>query len=588
MNVHHFIQLARKHHLEGNFVQAEHVYRKILKKQPNNAGAYYELGNVLQDKGQLKEAMLCYKKTITFDPKFSGSYNNLGNVLRKSGRFEEAIYYYQQAIALAPNCAGSYYNLAQAIHDNGNLEEAITYYQKALQIDPTIANAYYSLGKALKELGVLEEAVACYHKALKLNPNHVYAYNNILLLMNYTSRYDSQTIFSEHRRFAKQIAEPLYPHLFHYTNDRSPSRRLKVGYVSPDFRIHSVNYFIWPVLASHTHDRLEIFCYSDVNAPDNVTERLQGYADHWRNIAGMQDHEVAELVLKDGIDILVDLAGHTGNNRMLLFARKPAPVQVSWLGYPNTTGLSTIDYRIVDPYTDPHGLTDLFCTEKLLRLPESFLCYLPDQNSPDVGPLPAVASGYTTFGSFNIFTKVTEEVLALWSDVLKNVPHSHLVLKTKSFFDKQICERVMKTFGQNGIHSGRVELLGHEEHFLSHLSLYNRIDIGLDTFPYSGTTTTCEALWMGVPVITLAGNRHASRVGVSLLSNTGLTDLIAKTRDEYVDIAVNLAADTQRLQKLRENLRPMMKKSPLTDAKRFTENLENSYRYMWEMWCQSA
>jgi protein O-GlcNAc transferase len=587
MNIQHLIHLARKHHMEGNFVKAEHVYRKILKKQPINAGAYYELGNVLQDQGQLNEALLCYKKTITIDPTFSGSYNNLRNVLRQSGRLEEAICYYQKAIALSPNFAGSYYNLAQAIHDNGNLEEAITYYQKALQIDPSIANAYYSLGKALKEIGALEDAVACYRKALQIDPNHVYAYNNILLLMNYSSHYDAQTIFSEHLRFARQITEPLCPRFFRYANDRSPSRRLRIGYVSPDFRRHSVNYFIMPVLASHRHERYELFCYSDVLIPDHVTERLQGHADHWRTIADMQDHEVAELVLQDGIDILVDLAGHTGNNRMLLFARKPAPVQVSWLGYPNTTGLSTIDYRIVDPYTDPQGLTDPFYTEKLLRLPESFLCYLPDENSPDVGPLPAIASGHITFGSFNIFTKVTEEVLALWSDVLKKIPHAHIVLKTKSFADKQIRERVMKTFEQNGIHSERVELLGHEEHFLKHLSLYNRIDIGLDTFPYNGTTTTCEAMWMGLPVITLAGNKHASRVGVSLLSNVGLTDLIAKTRDEYVDIAVNLAADTRRLQKLRENLRIMMGNSPLTDTKRFTENVENSYRYMWEIWCTS-
>ena len=342
------------------------------------------------------------------------------------------------------------------------------------------------------------------------------------------------------------------------------------------------------MLASHTHERFEIFCYSDVLAPDNVTERLQGYADRWHNIADMQDEEVAELVLKDGIDILVDLAGHTGNNRMLLFARKPAPVQVSWLGYPNTTGLSTMDYRFVDPYTDPHGLTDPFYTEKLLRLPESFLCYLPDENSPDVGYLPETVSGHITFGSFNIFTKMTEEVLALWADILKNIPNARLLLKTKSFSDKQICAKVMKIFSQKGIYSERVELLGHQEHFLKHLSLYNRIDIGLDTFPYNGTTTTCEALWMGVPVITLAGNNHASRVGVSLLTNTGLEDLIAKTHDEYVDIAVNLAADTRRLQKLRRNLRPMMKNSPLTDAKRFTDNLENSYRHMWEMWCTSV
>jgi predicted O-linked N-acetylglucosamine transferase (SPINDLY family) len=294
------------------------------------------------------------------------------------------------------------------------------------------------------------------------------------------------------------------------------------------------------------------------------------------------------MIRKDGIDILIDLAGHTGYNRMLLFARKPAPVQVSWLGYPNTTGLKTVDYRIVDGYTDPPGLTDPFYTEELIRLPHSFLCYLPDNNSPAVGTLPGTAAGHITFGSFNFFAKVSPEVVGCWAELLKAVPASRILLKTKSLSDKPTREYAMEMFTQKGIESERIELLSYEHSYRGHLDIYNRIDIGLDTFPYNGTTTTCEAIWMGVPVITLAGDRHASRVGVSLLSNIGLPELIAKTEDEYIDIAVKLATDIGRLQVLRQRTRYMMTHSPLSDAKSFTAHLEDCYQRMWEKWCAAA
>ena len=464
-------------------------------------------------------------------------------------------------------------------------DEAIVNYQKALQINPEFAKAYNGLGHVFHEKGQLDEAEAYYRRAIQIDPENLHSYEGLLFQMLYTSKYDSRTVFQEHLRFAKLFAEPFSSFISPHTNGCLPDRRLRIGYVSPDFRRHSVKYFLEPVLSSHNHERFEVFCYSDVLIPDNVTERLRGYADQWRNIAGVPDQQVAELVQKDEIDILIDLAGHTGYNRMLVFARKPAPVQVSWLGYANTTGLSTIDYRIVDKHTDPTGLTDQYYTEKLIRMPQCFVCYMPDKDSPDAGDLPALKSGYITFGSLNIFAKISSEVIGLWCKILKAVPDSHLLVKTRSLTDQSTREYALRMFTQRGIGPERIRLMSYEPSYRGHLDIYNHIDIGLDPFPYNGTTTTCEALWMGVPVVTLAGNTHASRVGASLLSNVGLSDLIADTQDKYLQITLNLAGDLKKLQELRRNLREMMMRSPLTDAEGFTRYLEDCYRSIWGKWC---
>jgi predicted O-linked N-acetylglucosamine transferase (SPINDLY family) len=402
--------------------------------------------------------------------------------------------------------------------------------------------------------------------------------------MNYNSRHNPQDIFSEHLAFAKKFAEPLSSAVSLHTNERNPNRRLRIGYCSPDFRRHAVAYFIEPVLAAHNGEHFEIFCYSLVRIQDEVTKRIQGQTDQWRSMAGMSDEDAAELIRKEGIDILVDLAGHTAGNRILLFARKPAPVQVSWIGYFATTGLSTMDYKIVDGYTDPTGKTEQFYTEKLIRMPESFLCYLPDRESPEVRPLPALSAGHVTFGSFNNFAKVTPEVFTLWARVLQELPGSRLILKGSSFSDETTRQYARNMFQERGISAERITLQSWDpspKHFAS----YHQVDIGLDTFPFNGATTTCEAMWMGVPVITLEGTAYHSRAGVSLLSNVGLPELIATTEDEYTGIAVHLASDIEKLDLLRKGLRDRMSHSPLTDAERFTANLELCYRKMWEDWC---
>jgi predicted O-linked N-acetylglucosamine transferase (SPINDLY family) len=568
----------------GNVREAEHIFRNILKVQPNNVSALHFVGVICYQRKEYDLAITYIKKALQFGPDYIDAYNNLGSVLQEIGRFDEAVACYKKALELNPRFVRAYNNLANAFKEKWQLDEAILNYRKAIQLSPDLAEPYNGLANALQDQGKLEEAEECYRHALKLKPLFTY-YDNLLMMMNYGSRHEAGAVFSDHLKFAQQFEAPLALAIVPHRNDCSSARRLRIGYVSPDFRRHSVNYFIEPVLASHNRDRFEVFCYSDVLRPDNVTERMQSYVDHWHDIKGIPDEKAAELIRKDGIDILVDLAGHTANNRLLLFARKPAPVQVSWIGYPNTTGLSTIDYRVVDSYTDPPGLTDPFYTEKLVRLPESFLCYLPDKDSPAVGDLPAMKSGYVTFGSFNYFPKVSPEAAELWAKILKAVAGSRLILKTRNFADSATRQYAIEMFIRQGVATERIELLSMKTSVEEHLNTYNRIDIALDTFPYNGTTTTFEALWMGVPVITFAGNIHASRVGKSLLTNMGLPELVSGTFEEYVSIAVNLAYDLKRLQAFREGLRDKMSHSPLTDAKRFIVNLETCYRTMWEQRC---
>lgn len=570
------------------------IKRKQLKKRRNlparselnnqEAARLCDKGAILQGKGLIDAAIVHYQKALELDPNHAIALYNLASVYHKKGQLERAMINYQKSLRLHPNSYACN-NLGVILQERGELNEAITFYKNALKLDPKYDNAYANLGSALLETGQLDEAESCCRTANQQNPDNLVPHENLLNIMLYRSQYDAQTVFFEHLNFAKKFADPLSLAVSPYTNERTPSRRLKIGYISPDFRKHSVAYFIEPILASHNKDHFEVFCYSDVIKRDEVTWRLRGYAEHWEDISGLPDGRAAELISKDGVDILVDLAGHTAHNRLLVFARKPAPVQVSWIGYPATTGLSAMDYKIVDGYTDPPGPTERLYTEKLIHLPQSFLCYLPDKDSPRVESLPALKAGYITFVSFNNFIKVSSEVILLWAKILRAIPKSRLVMKAKSLSDKKVCNHVINMFAKEGISTERIKLLPQKPSTKEHLSLYNKADIGLDTFPYNGATTTCEALWMGVPVITLAGKTHASRVGTSLLSNVGIPEFIAKTYDEYLSVAVNLAGDLKRLQTLHESLRDMMERSPLTDAKKFIINLETSYRSIWEKWC---
>ncbi|MDQ7787566.1 MAG: tetratricopeptide repeat protein [Thermodesulfovibrionales bacterium] len=606
----------------GRFDDAILHYQKALQLNPEHFEAYHNLGNVFQRKNQINEAIAYYQEALKRNPNLADAYYNLGTISHDRKYFNEAILFYQKALQLNPNLDDACYMLGSLYADKEQLDEAIAYYLRSLQINPTLAKAHNGLGivlqkknemngaiehyrqaltlmpdfieatvnigNALRDYGRSEEAESWYRRALSIASDCTFCYDNLFFLMLYHDRYDSMTVFSEHLHFAKQCAEPLSCDIIPHSSVKNPDRILKIGYVSPDFRKHSVSYFIEPVLAAHNKENFQIFCYSDVSRADDVTERLRQYAGQWHSIAGMSDQQVADLIRNDGIDILVDLAGHTANNRLLVFARKPAPVQVNWIGYPATTGLSSMDYKIVDSYTDPPGLTGHLYTEKLIRMPESFLCYLPEKESPEVSPLPALSAGHLTFGSFNNFSKVTHKGIELWAEILDSVPNSKLIMKANSLGDKSTSNKVMDIFSQNGIEENRIELHSGILSSRLHLDFYNRVDIGLDTFPYNGTTTTCEALWMGVPVITLAGKTHAARVGASLLSNVGLAEFVAKTHEEYAAIAVNLSKDLEKLVYLRNTLRKTMASSVLTNANRFANNLETMYRDIWRRWCETS
>ena len=561
-------------------------FKKALNLNPNLLHAYNYIGNALQERKQFDEAITYYQKAIQINPDDPTAYMNLGILYQNIKQHDESIIHFKKVIELHPNLSIAYDYMGLSLALQGKIEQAYESYQSSLHLNPKSIMSLVNLGNLTARQGHLEEAEGLYKRAMQANPYRSEPYGALLMNMLYNPRYDTQTIYSEHCRIANMFAEPLSVNIKQHLNECTSNRTLRIGYVSPNFNRHPVAFFIEPVIAFHNRKKFEVFCYSDVQISDEITERIISSVDHWRNIDNISDESADILIRKDKIDILIDLAGHTANNRLLLFARKPAPVQATYMGYPGTTGLSTIDYKIVDKYTDPLGTTEQYYSEKLIRLPNSFVCYQPDKYSPIVNILPALANRYVTFGSCNNLSKISNEVFVTWGRILKTLPNARLILKDLSFADIATCYSVKKMFAEKEIDPERITLETWEKS-PKHLEVYNRIDIALDPFPFNGLTTSCEAMWMGVPIVTFAGIAYASRAGVSLLSNVGLKELVAKTSDEYISIAVNLAKDLKRLQSLRVHLRDMMTCSPLCDAKRFTENLEICYRTMWETWCNS-
>ena len=571
---------------QQRFTEALACYERALAIKPDIPGIHYNCGLALQALDRSAEAVEKFQQAIAANPNYAPAHNGLGTALRHSGRIEDALCAYRRALALQPDFADVHCNLATVWQTQGKLHEAVTSYEKALALQPDSAYAHGGLAVVLKDQGRLDEALQHFARALELDPWLAETRNSLLFSMNYVSGLRPEEVYAAHVEFGRRHEAPLrevasLPH----ANIPDTERRLRIGYVSGDFRYHSVASFLEPVLAQHDRARFEVYCYSCSSSADDMTRRLQGYADCWRHIAGMSDEEAAQRIRDDRIDILVDLAGHTANNRLLTFARKPAPVQVAYLGYPNTTGLTTMDYRLTDAHADPVGCTEHLYTERLVRLPRVFLCYRPTEGAPPLVPPPVLKTGQLTFGSFNALSKITPEVVACWSRILRALPKARLILKNASLRDEATCRRYLDLFSREGIAPERLELLSWTASASGHLALYWRVDIALDPFPYNGTTTTCEALWMGVPVITLAGSRHAGRVGVSLLTQVGLEDLIAQSEADYLALAVRLAADPERLTRLRSGLRERVAASPLCDAAAFARDVEAAYRTMWRDWC---
>ncbi len=569
---------------KGQLDEAIAACRQAIALRPGYPEAHSNLGIALRDKGQLDEAITAYRQAITLKPNFPEAHSNLGTALRDKGQLDEAIAACRQAITLRPGYPEAHINLGNALRDNRQLDEAIAAYRQAITLRPNDAEAYNNLGTAWSDAGQLDEAVAAYRQAVARAPDNAGIHSNLVYTMHFHPAYDAQTVAEEHGRWNLHHAEPLKKFIQPHNNDRSPDRRLRIGYVSPDFREHPVGRFLRPLLEHHDHWNFEIVCYAQVLVPDAITQRLRSYADGWRGIVGLSDTQAADLIRRDRLDILVDLTMHMAHNRLLVFACKPAPVQVTYLAYCSTTGLQTMDYRLSDPYLDPPGGDESFYTEQTIRLPETYWCYQPNIAPREVGPLPVLQLGHITFGCLNNFCKVSEPTLAAWAKLLRAVPNSELLLHAYKGSHRQ---RLQARLERDGVVPKRVRFAGFmpaEKYF----ALYRQIDIALDTFPYGGGTTTCDALWMGVPVVSLVGKTAVGRGGLSILSNVGLPELAARSEQEYVAIAAALANDLPRLSRLRATLRHQMEQSPLMDAPRFARHVEAAYRQMWHTWCRSA
>lgn len=576
---------AVERHRAGDLECAAVAYREILSVTPTHPGALHLLGVINGQQGNHWTALELIQQALQHDPLSAEAHHNLGFNLERLGDFVQASESYERALALKPDYPEACNNLGNVRGELGRWSEAIEQYRRVLSLKPDHAPAYNNLGIALLNQRRIDEAVAAYRRALELDPAHSAAYSNLLFALNHDPRVDHDQLFAEHKLWAAAHACPLESRRTDYANAREAGRRLRIGYVSGDFCQHSVSAFFEALLEGHDGRQIETFCYANHHRVDDLTRRLEGKSGHWSAITGDSDVVAAERIRGDRIDILVDLSGHTARNRLKLFALKPAPIQVTWLGYPNTTGLDAIDYRITDDMADPKGRADRLHSERLVRLKRCFLCYRPPEHAPAIGTLAAHAAGHVTFGSFNNLTKVTSDVVRTWARILRLVPDSRLFLKARQLADKEVREEFASRFAADGVGRDRLQLSPIVVSKQEHLGTYRRCDIALDTFPYNGATTTCEALWMGVPVVSLAGDRHAGRVGASLLKAVALDDLVAANEDAYVSRAVALANDLDGVSALRAGLRERMRRSELCDGAAFAAAMETAYREMWLAWC---
>ncbi|MHC1696598.1 MAG: tetratricopeptide repeat protein [Geobacteraceae bacterium] len=566
----------------GKAAEAEACYRRALQLIPDAALTHFNLGNALRDQGRLDEAVISFQRALELSPASPAMYNNLGNTLRDLRKGDEAQQVFRTALQRDPENVEALVNLGNGLKEAGRFEEAISTYERALLLRPEMQEAHYNLGTAFQDQCRMAEAVACFRRTLELKPDHTVAHSNLLMNLQYDSDLSPEELLREScawedRQLAgiTQMPPPATP--------RDPERRLRIGYVSGDLRRHPVGYFLDGVLASHDREHFEVFCYANQSFGDDLSDRLRHNADCWHEIFGWSDTAVAELIRDDAIDVLIDLSGHTARNRLLVFGRKPAPVQATWAGYVGTTGLSAMDYLISDPRETPEG-TDHWYRESVLRLPDCYVCYAPPEYAPPVGPLPARKNGFITFGCFNNLAKINQPVMDLWIRLLQKIPNARLVLATKALGDSTVSSHFRQIFAGGGV-AERVGFSGRVPH-PELLARYGEIDLALDPFPYSGGLTTLEGLWMGVPALTLGGDRFASRHSLSHLTAAGLPEFIVADQPAYLAKAVSLTHDLAHLESIRSGLRERMKSSPLCDARRFTRNLEEAYRSMWRRWCE--
>jgi protein O-GlcNAc transferase len=575
--------LGFAYHTVGNWDAAITHLHRALSLNTAWAEGHELLGLVFAEKGNYQQAAEAFEKVVRLNPQNADALNNLGTTLRPIGRVEEAAAHLRAALVLRPESAEIRYNLAATLLDAGQTDLALDNFQRAVALKPDAVYLYHGLGNALLASGRAPEAVDCFRHGLKLDPSQDRIHSSLLMALHYTdsANHDPQSLFQEHRAFEKiHVPSPTTPRPKPYAS--SPGRRLRIGYFSPDFRRHSVAFFIEPILSHHDKNHFDIVCYADVATPDAITARFSYMVSLWRNVHGQTDAQVAQQVHADQIDILIDLAGHTGGGRPRLFGLKPAPVQISYLGYPNTTGLESIDYRLTDRIADPPGDADLYHVEKLVRLDPVFLCYQPPIDAPQVTAPPAAQNGFVTFGSFNNLAKITPATVQLWSKLIRAVPRSRLLLKARGLQNVALSHALADSFHAQGIDRDRLFFQGHTTQLSDHLACYGQLDIALDPVAYNGTTTTCEALWMGVPVITLAGQTHRSRIGATLLSSVGHREWIAGNSEEFMRLGISLVSDPEHMKNIRRHLRHQLRAGPITDGQGFTRGYEIALQQIWQ------
>jgi len=571
--------LGTAQHHRKQFNEAIASFQKALSIAPDNAEVHGNLGAALQAKGLLREAESAYREAVGLDPGMAQVHSNLGIVFKDQGRFNDAIASHQQALALNPNDATFHNSLGIALKAQGRLDDAVASYNAAIALDPDNADAWGNLGSACTDIGDLDGAVAHYKKALAIRPDHPSAANNYLHILLYLPGLTNDALFKTCRQTAALGPSPAKTPAPVPAIPLASGKKLRIGYVSSDFRAHPVGHNVTQLLGNHDHERFEIFCYAQLTQPDEISEQFMRYADHWRATIGLTDAQVAERIRDDGIHIMVYLGGHFDNNRLSIATHRPAPVQVAMHGG-TTTGLDEMDFWLTDAILHPPQTEELF-SENLLRLP-AFYNYPKDDAAPPLSTLPAENNGFITFCSFNKPCKINGTVLDLWSEVLRAVPDSRLMLKFKNHWGiPSIRQPVLDRLGANGIAPEQIILISTDDSFHDHLGHYADADIALDPFPFNGATTTYQALWMGVPVISLMGERFISRAGASISTHAGLGELVADTPEEYVQKAIALAADQPRLKELRTSLRGRVGTSPLSDGPAYASNVEKAFRDMW-------
>jgi protein O-GlcNAc transferase len=573
-------ELALECHRTGRLAEAERGYRAILQSEPQHADSLHMLGVIALQTRNLASALELVQRAAALRPDAAPCRNTLGQILERHGRDDEAAACYEAAIELDPGYAEVYNNLGYLRARQDRLTDAETLYRKAIALDPGYAEPHTNRGNLLKDLGELDAAIACYRRAVELRPDLSALHSNLLLTLHYHPGCSSGDLLREHRAWARRHVAPLAAARRPHENAREPDRRLRIGYVSPDFREHPVARFVLPLFQEHDRGQVEVFTYSDVTRPDPVTRLLRDRVDQWRDVSTLRDEQLADLVRADEIDILVDLAAHSGRNRLLTFARKPAPVQVTYLAYCSTTGVDAIDYRLTDRFLDPPAEPGQY-TETSIRLSRCYWCY----SGPPLGGRPTTerGTGPPTFGCLNNFAKVSDATLALWMRLLRSVPEARLLVYARTEGHR---DRVRRALRGAGVEQSRAAFVGRQS-LADYLQTYREIDVALDPYPYGGGTTSCDALWMGVPVVSLAGRTAVSRAGSTLLSNLGLERLVARSAAQYVEIAAALIRDESGLAQLRHGLRERLESSPIMDAPQFARDFEAALRTVWRAWCES-